>query len=1180
MRSDSSLDSQQSQSDDLTSVLKRVAAGEFTTHDISTIRRAIATGQVQIVSGERAVSLGAGANDTVIVTGDHNVIIYLPDLRLSKELIFEQETFEYLNSASRRWQELILEDTGHSVALTDVFVLFSLLELSLPLKLSSRSTSDLPIDLSERLENAGLEVHKNRYIDPPSPVSIAQALAVSPHLVILGEPGSGKSTTLQYIALCLASTSNGWAKEQLGLSGPYIPILLSLRDFRPDQTIRDVLCETVRRIRQCTTALAEELLDFWQRTNSLFVLIDGLDEAYHWGNARKAIADFMASPLGRQARIIISSRRTGYVRIGGMFREYLLKPLTSTEEVQCFLTRWLDQVGKPVAAAYLLSQLRQQPALRRILDNPLILRLCTEVFTERGEIVSNRASLYKMYLKVLSERAKCRGLSDKDIEVLLEAAEELAWYWHSGKAGFGSVSEKQLLELRTKLGLIVQVNDSYSFAHLTIREYFVARRLYRVCRVWRTNFDNAMNFLRPRLHLPEWREPLGLLASMLSREDAALLLDSICHAHSKAEHMLRRDLILAIALAGEHADIPVVLLSKLKSVFESSIFNRTPIMVRQAIIEALGKVADAKAIEVLKQASNDRRLREAIAVALGEIGSEEGVDTLIFLLNDPNVDVRLAVIEAMGKISCEKVVEPLIKMLSDPEWEVREVSAVNLGKIGSVNAVPALLRLLVGREPIWRVRKAAVEALKQIGDAQVVPELIHGLFDTDWQVQVATMESLKLMGRVQVWPVLTQMLHDTEPSKRRIAAKVLGFFEDKQAIPKLISALDDVDESVRLEVITALGRIGDAGVVPALVQTLSDPSVKVRRTATQALGKIKDSRVISELSHVLSNLKADVVVRRTAAQVLGNFNHEQAVLVLMQALNDPDWTVRRAAVNALGQIKDDRVLSALTNVVRDPDHSVREAAAKVLGVIGDQQVVPALVYLLKDSDPRVRQAAASSLGKIGDTQVVSDLTEVLEDIDRNVRREAVAALGKIGADYTVTVLTRSLRDDDPRVRREAAVALGKMRNAQAIQDLINTIGDADVVVRRFVIAALGQIGSIQALPALINALDDTSMEVREEAVRAIGMLDVSSIPELVKVLDDRQKRKYVVVALGEIGDAQIVPALSRLLGDSDREVRELAAELLSRILPLLRTMKPTSDLTLAIDSDHAMGHASRQRFAS
>ncbi len=53
-------------------------------------------------------------------------------------------------------------------------------------------------------------------------------------VVILGQPGSGKTTLAQFFLLCFAT---GKAKKALGLSQKFLPILLSLREVDPQKSI-------------------------------------------------------------------------------------------------------------------------------------------------------------------------------------------------------------------------------------------------------------------------------------------------------------------------------------------------------------------------------------------------------------------------------------------------------------------------------------------------------------------------------------------------------------------------------------------------------------------------------------------------------------------------------------------------------------------------------------------------------------------------------------------------------------------------------------------------------------------------------------------------------------------------------------------------------------------------------
>jgi hypothetical protein len=83
------------------------------------------------------------------------------------------------------------------IPLTQVFVLLQAVQRPPPRPLEQRS--DL-VALSDRMERAGLEAFSETA--PGSvPVALSQALQQERHLVLLGEPGSGKTTTLQFIAV-------------------------------------------------------------------------------------------------------------------------------------------------------------------------------------------------------------------------------------------------------------------------------------------------------------------------------------------------------------------------------------------------------------------------------------------------------------------------------------------------------------------------------------------------------------------------------------------------------------------------------------------------------------------------------------------------------------------------------------------------------------------------------------------------------------------------------------------------------------------------------------------------------------------------------------------------------------------------------------------------------------------
>ena len=115
------------------------------------------------------------------------------------------------------------------------------------------------------------------------------------------------------------------------------------------------------------------------------MLLDGLDETTSGDTIRSKIALFASDPNGRKCRIVLSSRSAGYSSPGSDFREYRLKPFEKPEEVQSYLRGWLVtlqpewEAQAENNARALLDEMSHTPALRRITDNPLLLRLAVGV---------------------------------------------------------------------------------------------------------------------------------------------------------------------------------------------------------------------------------------------------------------------------------------------------------------------------------------------------------------------------------------------------------------------------------------------------------------------------------------------------------------------------------------------------------------------------------------------------------------------------------------------------------------------------------------------------------------------------------------------------------------------------------------------------------------------------------
>lgn len=156
--------------------------------------------------------------------------------------------------------------------------------------------------------------------------------------------------------------------------------------------------------------------------------------------------------------------------------------------------------------------------------------------------------------------------------------------------------------------------------------------------------------------------------------------------------------------------------------------------IAMGIIPVLGYLADDRAVPILIKSlnyrSDDWLGREASAVALGEIGGTAAVPALINAAW--MADTRPHAIQALAKIADPRAVEVLISALDrEEEREVRQAALEGLIHIGA-EAVPALSAKLADwsqEYPAVEERALAAKALGEIGLPSARQALIKALDD-------------------------------------------------------------------------------------------------------------------------------------------------------------------------------------------------------------------------------------------------------------------------------------------------------------------------------------------------------------------------------------------------------------------------------------------------------------------
>ena len=103
---------------------------------------------------------------------------------------------------------------------------------------------------------------------------------------------------------------------------------------------------------------------------------------------------------------------------------------------------------------------------------------------------------------------------------------------------------------------------------------------------------------------------------------------------------------------------------------------------------------------------------------------------------------------------------------------------------------------------------------------------------------------------------------------------------------------------------------------------------------------------------------------------------------------------------------------------------------------------------------------------------------------------AARALGEVRDERALTKLVATLSDDNWRVRELAVWALSEMKDDRAVNALCSVLlSDARTEVRRGAAEALGEIANADALPALKQALNDTEPSVTAKAAWAISEIE-------------------------------------------------------------------------------------------
>ncbi|MEH2328161.1 NACHT domain-containing protein [Nostoc sp.] len=355
-------------------------------------------------------------------------------------------------------------------------------------------------------------------------------------LMILGKPGAGKTTFLEYLAIqCIKGE----------FQAERVPIFITLKDFAEPRNKPGLLQYITEQMSNCTSRI-QDVITY----GKALVLFDGLDEVREEDSNRILNEIEQFSDRFHQNKFVMTCRIAA--------REYTFQRFTEVEvadfnheQIATFATNWLK--GKAVKAESFIKGLKDNKPIQELATNPLLLTLLCLVFEESGDFPANRSELYKEGLDVLLKKWDGkRGIQRDQIykklsvqrkedllsKIALNTFEGGNYFFKQNQAeqyiieyirNLSDVdinpemlqldSEKVLKSIEYQHGLLIErAKGIYSFSHLTFHEYFTAREFI----IARQSSVEAFQNLVSHINEKRWREVLLLAAGMSSSADYLL----------------------------------------------------------------------------------------------------------------------------------------------------------------------------------------------------------------------------------------------------------------------------------------------------------------------------------------------------------------------------------------------------------------------------------------------------------------------------------------------------------------------------------------------------------------------------------------------------------------------------------------------------------------------------------
>lgn len=368
-----------------------------------------------------------------------------------------------------------------------------------------------------------LFIPRSIYLDEPKKeieliqsMSLANVISENNLIILIGGPGSGKSTYLSYIAYEYARSYLN-TKDVIDNGNNYIPILIPLGLYDSHKgglinLIHDFLPHEEYEI------IAEELEQVLSEYDNLIFLFDGLNEipAKEIHKAIRELNRFMEA--NDHLKFVYSSREFGHERIFENAKTVVLEEIFE-QEIKNYFYKYFDHLNKDKSKVSDFFESIDSNFLEMI-KSPLLSNLCVRVLAEGNRLdVLSKTSLFCEFVNNILKREMSKATQEKfpsDFEIRLFLTEiaykmmeemnytinqeqfeyEVEKIWEKlREEGRISCSEAEIMNSLEKIGLLDKGRDKFYFIHSQFQEYFASRKLTKLySKEQGSSFDKLLNF--------------------------------------------------------------------------------------------------------------------------------------------------------------------------------------------------------------------------------------------------------------------------------------------------------------------------------------------------------------------------------------------------------------------------------------------------------------------------------------------------------------------------------------------------------------------------------------------------------------------------------------------------------------------------------------------------------------